>query len=159
MASIRSSIGGFYSLRLIGPLEEASGYNAPMPLYWSRNAIPELAKVPKTERGRIWWEALKRCGWTWRLLIGPVAGMAVMVFTAFYYKELAASAGLGSVGRAVIFFTGWGIGLVVMEHFMSLAALPHIRHLIGGLCLHCGYDLRSTPGRCPECGRTVGREN
>jgi len=58
---------------------------------------------------------------------------------------------------------GWGVVVPLWSVLLPLAAWPawqlwgrrrreQLRRRRLGLCRHCGYDLRATPGQCPECG-------
>ena len=59
--------------------------------------------------------------------------------------------------REMFSFPLWGLAVV-------FAILPMLqinrwwrrrRRRVRGLCARCGYDLRATPERCPECGAMV----
>jgi hypothetical protein len=58
-------------------------------------------------------------------------------------------------------YASWEVGLPLWAPALATALLPAIwirgatrnrRRRRAGLCPACGYDLRATPGRCPECG-------
>lgn len=57
--------------------------------------------------------------------------------------------------------TNWGlrvplsycvIGSVVVTLILVANVRRRARTIAGHLCITCGYDLRATPDRCPECG-------
>ena len=47
----------------------------------------------------------------------------------------------------------WVAGVVMCAAIFQIIRLEDLRkRRESGLCVHCGYDLRASPGRCPECG-------
>lgn len=47
------------------------------------------------------------------------------------------------------------VGFSVLPSLASLRVLRPRRRCSRGLCTRCGYDLRASWGRCPECGAPV----
>ncbi len=46
------------------------------------------------------------------------------------------------------------VGMVVLIVKIDKRNLPHHRQRLG-LCKQCGYDLRGSKERCPECGAAI----
>ena len=76
----------------------------------------------------------------------------------FGYKLVTERTPPGSAPNSyrTIWFPHWCLALLfaILPALRLCSILRTRRRYRVGLCPHCGYDLRATPDRCPECGNT-----
>jgi hypothetical protein len=74
------------------------------------------------------------------------------------YIMLSGEGPLGNFGPARWFAIPYAVPFVLFAlppALLTRRALRHRRRSTRGLCPACGYDLRATADRCPECGGAV----
>ncbi|MGE5608945.1 MAG: hypothetical protein ACM359_06810 [Bacillota bacterium] len=111
-----------------------------------------LGSSPR-EGARIYQEELSR-GPSERTWLGFRFGKEIAFLT---YDHTARVSPKRTIWTAIV--PDWFVVVLTaaMPVVWTLRGWQRVRRRAAGCCVSCGYDLRASKERCPECGRAIGR--
>jgi hypothetical protein len=147
----------------------------PAYLLFTGPGVVDLAKEDPAQWNNIEWDGPELQFWSGPRssppIVSPDGKMTIYLDAPPWKPPTHEFAGFGWEGSAVAMGpnltpTTWRISLPLWFFALALSVFPlsrivsmtgHVRRRRAGFCAGCGYDLRATPDRCPECGTEAGK--
>jgi hypothetical protein len=83
---------------------------------------------------------------TGRLLMGAAPWLVMRLLEQYHLRW---------IPGYLVFLLVYAVVVAIHQHWVVSFLRPRIWEQIPGLCPGCGYDIRATPERCPECGKEL----
>jgi len=134
-----------------------------MRIYLAPKSVPELKSLRPEAQRRIWHDELRdaRPFRHWQSWVPFIVLVVLEIVWLLLPSPKALVAACLYIYCSLVFIPSVA-GLAYFQIAIALSR-PHMRRRIeeefGPRCWECGYDLRATPDRCPECGTIPPKSN